>query len=167
MKIKDLIAMLSAYPMDAEVHLIGLEEPWLADRTTFFASTPLEAQRWAEENAGNMIFVNAVPAPADLDAFEDADTLQEQVRETIATCLNLLVAEVAAFVVMKMLESGYDEVTTSEQVQENYWARMEDEYDNLPIGVTASVRKYADSWGVFLKLVFERAERAAKSVQGL
>lgn len=197
MTIRELITKLAAYPPDAKIHLIGLEEPWLVDQSEY---TLDEAQALCEDCSDNVLFIDGrktddnayrrgaldqlfdevstgIPSHDELKVPSDAEIakweaeggttdIEDDVRQALEGPLNLLLETATAFVTNALLEDWPDSDSTREQVNERYWGRLEDELKNTPADISDDVREYTNAWDVFINLVFDRANKAAKAARG-
>lgn len=92
--------------------------------------------------------------------------LDAMVRTAIEDHLDLLLTEASAFVTSALLGDWPDPDGIREQASDLYWARLDDELRNLPEEVPEDVREYTSAWDVFIGLVFDRANEAARKVRG-
>ena len=223
MTIRELITRLADYPPDAEIHLIGLEDPWLADRRETVAmmadkkdaldgeGTLEYAQRWCDEYGGNMLYIDAeatddnayrrgaleqlfdevstgiteddiphgqtreasglhIPTDAEVAQWEASGgtptDIEIEVRVALETHFGLFLEEATTFVTVALLEDWPDPDGIRERASEHYWARLNDELENTGADISCDVREYDEAWDVFIDLVFERANKAARAVRG-
>lgn len=158
--VADLIAKLSAYPPEAEIHLIGLEDDWIGDHDLAILQltseeyeaddTPLEtARRWCEENSGNMLFIDAHP----------------KTEERLKRYMGHLIDEAVEYVIMELLADWPVRDAIREMAEERYYGRLDDEWRNSPAIPNSS--HDTNLWESFYTIVIERANKAVAAARGI
>lgn len=196
MKVRDLITLLADYPPNAEIHLIGLEEPWLADRSEY---TLDEAQALCEDCSGNMLLIdgrktddNAYrrgaleqlfdevstgikdrPDGRRLDAAESGvrhDDIRAAGGDPTGSALeehfDLFIAEVASFISTERLGDWPTEDGIREKVDELFEVRFWDELENTGADIDDDVREDPGAWERLVQLAIGRAGRMVGAAHG-
>lgn len=186
MKVRDLITKLAAYPPDVDIILVAgtlVGEPTITDnhpsRTAVLVphlhvdgiSTEGNAyRRGALEQLFDEVSTGIAPCGATHTEIIEAGgmvvPIEDEVRQAIEGPLSLLLEEATAFVTAALLEDWPDPDGIRSQANDLYWARLDDELRNTPADIPEDVREYTSAWQVFIGLVFERANKAAKAVRG-